>query len=206
MPLHFSDGGSLHSWRPSGKGEVVAGQISPARQLADVNGSTPTLPCRSAFLACSQIARHLPRAPESPTVGNAATWHIVWSDCMSHFTWFSFNSTNFNWKGPTNPHIRHSHYECKTGRSDIFKDPLWNAGMKSPEASYWNDWSPPAPASACQRRMGWDRLWAQQRRPELSTRTAKLTAVLFCTKYPGKINAWAALLPSVEFLQQTVYI
>lgn len=130
MPLHFSDGGSLHSWWLSGRGEVVAGQISPARRLADVNGSTPTLPCRSVLLACSQTARHLPRALESATVGNAATGHTVWSDCMSHFTWFSFNSTNFNWKGPTNPHIRYSHYECKTGRSDIFKDPLWNAGMK----------------------------------------------------------------------------
>ena len=55
---------------------------------------------------------------------------------------------------------------------------------------------------------GWDRdrLLAQQRWPELTAITAKLTAVLFCTKHPGKINAWAALLPSVEFLQQTGYL
>lgn len=63
--------------------------------------------------------------------------------------------------------------------------------------------SPPLPAKG-----GWDRdrLQAQQRRPELAARTAKLTAVLFCTEHPGKINAWAARLPSVEFLQQTGYL
>lgn len=63
--------------------------------------------------------------------------------------------------------------------------------------------SPPLPAEG-----GWDgdRLPAQQRRPELTRSTAKLTAVLFCTEHPGKISAWAAVLPSVEFLQQTGYL
>lgn len=49
-------------------------------------------------------------------------------------------------------------------------------------------------------------LQAQQRRPERGARTARLTAVLFCTGTLGKINARAALPPSVEFLQQTGYL
>ena len=55
---------------------------------------------------------------------------------------------------------------------------------------------------------GWggDRLPAEQRWPELTARTAKLKAVLFCTEHPGKSDAWAALLPSVEFLQHTGYL
>lgn len=158
MPLHFSSGGLQHSCWLLGWGEMVTGQIFPARWLAGVNGSpSRTFPVRSASVAWPQTTvQYLPRPLDSTIFSNAATWHTVQEPVCLTSPDFLFSKTSFNDKGPTNPHIRQiPTFECKTWKSDILKNPLCHPGMKGAEGRLLTWLISAVPASAHQGRMGW---------------------------------------------------
>lgn len=98
----------------------------------------------------------LPRVLEGTIFSNRAIWHTVYSDCISlHPIFFS--------TGPTlikrGEHIPRSDkfplWTIEPEEVTFLRNPFRILEWKASEVDYWNDWSPPVPASPCQRKMGY---------------------------------------------------
>lgn len=135
-----------------------------------------------------------------------AIWYGIQNGCISfHLMFFSIEPTLIK----TAQQISRSDKLPQrpwTQRSDIFRKSGWNPVMKAMELGSGDDWSPPLPASGCQRRLGHGSSAAQQRWPELWADWQSWQLCFSALSTLRKINTWVAGLPSVELLQQTGYL
>ena len=151
--------------------------------------------------------QHLPRALEGTIFSKAATQHTTQNDCVSHFTCFSFQQDELKLEGANESlYQTNFHSDCQTWKSDILKKPFWNPGRNGTGGRLLK-WLISTCPCLCLPKEDGTGTGCRHSRGGPSAQQEQQSWQL-CSSAPNTlgINAWAALLPSVEFLQQAAYL